>query len=271
MKLSQEDNNLFYKLMWGLQFYLNQQLQVRPNVHSAQEYVALPMSDKAAVRDALWKNPKLIDAYLELNPDHLPAEEKEIIRKWKQFIADTFHIFRFLKNYTIFIGKHSQVYGVMGLNSSLADLFIGWRLPILVDAVLLPFKGQIIYDGLLNPHNIFFGRGIRSELNETYMGAKQNGRIITTLEPGATVVPGVERTEKSSQGWIETIEEIGRVSKRMHGGSAIQSSALTLLRASAKVAEAALKRMDEENLWQLTAQVKRALHRLQTVLKRANQ
>jgi len=271
MKLSQEDTNLFYKLMWGMQFYLNQQLQVRPNIHSAQEYASLPMSDKAAVRDALWKNPKLIDAYLDLNPDHLSAEEQEIIRQWEQFIADTFHIFRFLKNYTIFVGKHSQVYGVVGLNSNLADLFIGRPLPILVEAVLLPFKGQIIYDGLLKPHNIFFGSGIRSDLNEMYMVAKQNGRIITTLEPGTTVVPGVERTEKSSQEWIETVEEIAKAIERMHGGPAVQSAALRLLGASVKVGEAALKRMDEDNLWQLTQQVKGALHRLETALKRAKQ
>ncbi|PIV21150.1 MAG: hypothetical protein COZ69_08825 [Deltaproteobacteria bacterium CG_4_8_14_3_um_filter_45_9] len=270
MKLSEENTNLFYKLMWGVQFYLNQQLQVRPYVHSAQEYAALPMSDKAPVRDALWKNPKLIDAYLDLNPDHLPAEEQEIIYKWKQFIADTFHIFRFLKNYTIFIGKRSQVYGVVGLNNSLAELFIGRPLPILVEAVLLPFKGQIIYDGLLRPHDIFFGSGVRSDLNETYMIAKQNGRIITTLEPGATV-PGVERAEKSSQEWIKKVEEIAESSQQMHGGPAIQSAALTLLRASAKVAEAALKRVDEEDLWWLVAQAKRALRRLQTVLERANQ
>ena len=191
MILSQEDTNLFYKLMWGLQFYVNQQIHIMPHVQSVQEYAALSMSNKAAVRDALWKNPKLIDAYLDLNPHHLSAEEQEIVRRWNQFIADTFQIFRFLKNYTIFIGKQSRVYGVVGLNSSLADLFIGRPLPILVEAVLVPFKGQIVYDGLLKPHNIFFGGNIRSDLNETYMGAKQNGRIITTLEPEATVVPGL--------------------------------------------------------------------------------
>jgi hypothetical protein len=194
MKLSEENTNLFYKLMWGVQFYVNQQFQVQPNVHPAQEYAALPMSDKAAVRDALWKNPKLIDTYLNLNPDHLPADEQEIICKWKQFIADTFYIFRFLKNYSIFIGKGSQVYCVVGLNNSLVDLFQGRSLPILVEAVLLPFKGQIIYDGLLRSHNIFFGSGVRSDLNETYMITKQNGRIITTLEPGATV-PEVESSK----------------------------------------------------------------------------
>ena len=158
----------------------------------------------------------------------------------------------------------------MGLNNSLAELFIGRPLPILVEAVLLPFKGQIIYDGLLRPHNIFFGSGVRSDLNEMYMIAKQNGRIITTLEPGATV-PGVEIAEKSSQEWIKKVEEIAELSQQMHGGPAIQSAALTLLRASAKVAEAALKRVDEEDLWWLVAQAKRALRRLQTVLERANQ
>jgi hypothetical protein len=271
MKLSLEDTDLFYRLMWGVQFHVNQQLQVRPNIHSAQKYASLPMSDKAAVRDALWKDPKLIDAYLDLNPDHLPIEEQEIIRKWKQLIAGNFHIFRFLKNYTIFIGKHSQVYGVVGLNSSLADLFVGRPLPILVEAVLLPFKGQIIYDGLLRPHNISFGSGIRSDLNDMYMVAKQNGRIITTLEPDTITVLEVDRMETSRQEWIETVEEIVKASERMHGGPAVQSAALTLLLASAKVGEAALKRMDENNLWQLTQQVKKALYRLETALKRAMQ
>jgi hypothetical protein len=271
MKLSQEDTNLFYKLMWGVQFHLNQQLQVRPHIHSAQEYASLPMSDKAAVRDALWKTPKLIDAYLDLNPDHLSAEEQEIIRKWKQFITDHFYIFRFLKNYTVFIGQHSQVYGVVGLNSSLAELFVGRPLPILVEAVLLPFKGQIIYDGLLKPHNIFFGSGVRSDLNETYMVAKQNSRIITTLEIGAVAAPEGARTEKTRQEWIKTVEEIAKTSERMRGGPAIQSAALRLLWASAKVGEGALKRMDEENLWKLTQEVKTTLHRLETALKRARQ
>jgi hypothetical protein len=71
MNLSQEDTNLFYKLMRGMQFYVNRQLQILPDVQSVQEYVALPMSDKAVVRDALWKNSKLIDGYLELDSDHL--------------------------------------------------------------------------------------------------------------------------------------------------------------------------------------------------------
>jgi len=86
-----------------------------------------------------------------------------------------------LEKYTILIGKQSQVYGVLGVQDSLADILGARPLPIMVEAVLLPFKGQIIYDGLLNVYNVSFGSGVRSELHETYMMAKQNARIITTL------------------------------------------------------------------------------------------
>jgi len=75
MILAQEDCGLFYKLMGGLQFYVNQTLQILPEIQSPQEFGALPMSDKARVRDALWKNPRLVNAY--------------IVRKWSQFIDST--------------------------------------------------------------------------------------------------------------------------------------------------------------------------------------
>lgn len=54
MKLSREDADLFFKLMWRLQFYVNQERQILPNIKSVEAYAALPMSDKVEVRDALW-------------------------------------------------------------------------------------------------------------------------------------------------------------------------------------------------------------------------
>ncbi len=145
MNLSREDADLFFKLMWGLQFYVNQQRQILPNVKLAKEYAALPMSEKVEVRDALWENPDLIDVYVGKNPDGLSFEELDIVRKWKRFVAGTFQVFRYLKRHTIFISEKSQVYGVLGLYDSLEDMFYGRPLPIMVQAVLLPFKGEIIY------------------------------------------------------------------------------------------------------------------------------
>jgi hypothetical protein len=236
-------------------------------VASVEEYQVLSMADKAPVRTALWENPNLIDDYFAENPDGLPAEELAILLKWKRFVAGIFQIFRFLKKHTIFIGQDSQVYGVLGLYDSLEDMFWGRKPPIMVQAVLLPFKGKIIYDGMMSSYNIYFGSGIRSDLNEAYMAAKQNDRIITTLEPE---LAKPARKPKPVEDWRPAMDDLVERTKKMKGGPAIQSSAFGLLRASAKLAQAAVHNPDAlDELWDLERRVRTAFSRLQTVLSRA--
>ena len=55
--------------------------------------------------------------------------------------------------------------------------------PVLVSAVLLPWKGQIVCDGLILIYNVMLGGGIRKNLKESYRQAKARG-IITSLETG---------------------------------------------------------------------------------------
>lgn len=269
MKLSREDTNLFFKLMWGLQFHVNRQRQILPNIKSTEEYAKLPMSDKVEVRDALWAYPDLIDTYVQNNPDGLSIDELELVRTWKRFVSSSFQIFRFLKKYAVFVSEKSGVFGVLGLYDSLEELFNGRPLPIMVQAVLLPFKGRIVYDGLLKRYNITFGGGIRSGLKEEYMAAQQNGRIITTLEPEGAASPQVEHECKLSKDF-GPIDELVKGSEQLRGGSPIQSAAFTLLRASARLAQSTLHRPDElDELRHLGRQLQRALNRLKTVLARA--
>jgi hypothetical protein len=270
MKLSRDDADLFFKLMWGLQFYVNQTRHILPEIKSPEEYAALPGSDKVQVRDALWEHPDLIDAYLAQNPDGLSAEEMELVCSWKRFVAGTFQVFRFLKKHTIFIDDESKVYGVLGLYDSLEDVFYGRRPPIMIEAVLLPFKGRIVYDGAFRGYNILFGGGIRSALNEDYMAAKQNGRIITTLEPEVAKPAQTGHPPKPGKDWGPLVEEIVAASEQMKGGPAIQSAALAVLRASARLAQATVRQPDDvDELWHHEQQVRRAVSRLQSVLDRA--
>ena len=127
MKLSREDTDLFFKLMWGLQFYVNRQRQILPNIKSAEEYAELPMSDKVEVRDALWACPDLIDAYVQKNADGLSVDDLELVRTWKRFVSGSFQIFRFLKKYAVFVSEKSRVFGVLGLYDSLEELLTGGR------------------------------------------------------------------------------------------------------------------------------------------------
>jgi len=269
MLLSQNDAAVFFRLMWGLQFYVKQQQGLLPDINSFEEYEELPGEEKLPVRNALWENPELIDAYVGENPDDLLPEELSIIGKWKGFIRGKFYIFRYLKNHAIFMGE-SKVYGVLGLYESFDDMFHGWPVPIFVETVLLPFKGKIIYDSLCQFYNIQFGSGIRSGLNEDYMKAKQNGLIITSFEPETSAGKPTQRSRKPGEESGAIVEGIVQMSERLRGGDAIQSAAFGLLRASAKVAQAALHNPDDlDELEQLPRKAHNALNRLQTGLERA--
>ena len=48
---------------------------------------------------------------------------------------------------------------------------------MLLDAVLIPFRGSIISDGLVVPYRIYFGKGAREGFKEEYMNAKRNHTI----------------------------------------------------------------------------------------------
>lgn len=268
MKLSKEDADLFFKLMWGLQFYVNQCLGILRDVKSVEEYARLSSTAKVRVRDALWENPGLIDDYVRENPHGLSAEEKEIVQKWKRFVSGSFYLYRLLKKHAIFIGE-GKVCGVLALYDDWEKLLGGQPLPVMVEAVLLPFKGKIVYDGLLRGYNIYFGKGIRSSLHEEYMTAKQNDRIITTLEPELEPVEH-KKPKKPRKDWGPMVDELVQQMERMRGGPPVQSAAFSLLRASAKLAQAAVREPhDIDELWELEQRVRRALTRLQTTLYRA--
>ena len=192
MNVSPEDSRVFYKLYSSLMFFANQRLHVLDApVADATAYEALPPESRAKVRSALYDRRELIDELIQENPDNLAAEELAIVSGWRQALVGKFYVFRHLKKYTVFLssrGSPNKAYGVVGLVDPLEDV-IGPDLPILAEAVLLPFKGQIIYDGLLSSHSISFGGGMKRMLNNEYNQAKEAFGIITSLEGQATPPP----------------------------------------------------------------------------------
>lgn len=275
MKLPPEDVKLFYKLMWPLQFYVNQQRQILPHVDSLEAYMACPQEDKLQVRNALYENIDLVDAFVAENPAHLSADELAIVQNWKRFVSGDFYIVRFLKKAAIFVDSKDppQAYAVLGLTDSLEDVFYGRKPPILIQTVLLPFKGCIIYDGLLNFYNIFFGSGIRGNLKEIYMAAKQNDRIIETLEPERQPPKKKRAPRKPPPDWRPVVDELAKTAEGLKGGeSPVQSPAFSVLKASARLAQAAVHDPDDlDALWKMGRRVQTALRRLETVLYRAEE
>jgi len=271
MNLSHEDAGLYFKLMWHVHFYVNSQLGLVPPPESVEAYMRLAQEDKLKVRNALYEHIELLDKFVSENPFDLPEDELQIIQRWRQYVCGDFYIVKFLKKHAIFMAsKGSKAYAVLGLYDSIEDMLYPLRPPILVKAVLLPFKGRIIYDSLLQPYSIFFGGGIRGDLNEDYQTAKQSGRIIESLEPEVEAIHP-SKPKKPTRDWGPELDSIVEMAEQIkQAESIVQTRAFGVLKAGARLAQAAAHTPDNlEELGALARRTQTALKQLETALRRA--
>lgn len=272
MQLTSEESNLFFELMGALQFYVNTKFNFIKDINSLKEYKDIALEEKIEVRDYVYDTPDIIDEYIEKNPYNLSLEQLGIVEQWKNFVAGEFYIERYLKNYAIFI-RDAKVYGVLSLHSSFDDIFPKYYLPVYVKTVLLPFKGKVIYDGVMQSYNIHFGGGIKRSIKESYMRAKQNNRIIFSLgETSALINNDKPVATTESVNWSKEINQLMAASKKLKGGSdqpIINGQIFSLLRGSVELANQAIQEnADADVLLKELKKVKRSVSKIENTLYR---
>ncbi|MGB3295855.1 MAG: hypothetical protein WBB01_22965 [Phormidesmis sp.] len=277
MKLSPTDSDLFVKLMLQLQWYAQQQGQVLPRVKSFAAFANASMREKVEVRDYLFDHPELIDKFIQKNSADFTQEELAIVGGWKTFVKDKFYVERLLKKHGILIDSQENVYGISGLSDELSDMIDKRSLPLCAQAVLLPFKGKIVYDGLLGFYNVSFGSGIRSSLKEIYLIAKDNDAIIETLDPSqvsakAKASSSTAPTAKAAQDWTPLLDEMASIAKKLRGGRsqpAIYSPVFSLVRASIELAQIATEEpIDVDKLGKKVRRVDTVLDQIDSTASR---
>ncbi|NIP27044.1 MAG: hypothetical protein GWN67_22230 [Phycisphaerae bacterium] len=184
MLLQPEDASLFISLYSSLIGFTAGRLGGVAGIVDVKTFNRASNNARAEARDKLLDHISLIDDFVEENPYQFPERALSNVLKWEHFISDKFFVERDLKNYTVFLneGDPPKAYGVLGLTDEIIEM-IPYPLPVFGSAVLLPWKGQIVCDGLILIYSVRLGRGIRKNLKESYQQAKAQG-IITSLETG---------------------------------------------------------------------------------------
>jgi hypothetical protein len=198
MQLSIEDVKQFFHIHQALMFFVGRRLRVLDKkITSPKEYASLSPNARMEVHQSLLEHMDKIDAFAEENPAKLDETDLEIVRSWKHLVTGTFYAFRPLQEHMIFLSATDPVvaYGVVALFSPFETL-IQPPLPRMLKTTLLPFKGRIVYDGLMTGHNITFGPGIRRRLNEDYKVAKAWPGVVTSLPVGREPIPATAEAPK---------------------------------------------------------------------------
>ena len=186
MHLPPDQAARFYHIWLPLLHHVNTRRKVVPEFPATSEPGQVSPVQVKPVRDALWADDTLRESFVAENPAGLSPADLALVSSWQHRLAGDFFIFRYLKKYTVFLssGESSRAYGVLGIVSPLEEI-LGPYLPIYVQAVLLPWEGEIIYDSLLAPYPVSFGSGIRADLNDTYRNIQEREGVTTTLLPSA--------------------------------------------------------------------------------------
>ena len=197
MRLAPWQTRRFYRIWFALLRFVNDQRQLVPAFASLRDEQALSPANELRLRDALWADETLLEDFLATNPADLSSRDLAVVDSWRDRLAGSFFVVRSLKRYTVFLSDRApqHAYGVVGLLRSIEEA-ARLPLPFYTRAVLLPFEGQITYDGLLHSHAVSFGPRIRRVLSEVYRRAKEREGIITCL-------PALRSEEQDAQASTE--------------------------------------------------------------------
>jgi hypothetical protein len=194
MLLSLDEAELVFKLHCALMQFVMEQIRGAGIPASAPAYRSLPTEQRQKLVQAFLGRLDLIDAFIAANPARLSEEELEIVSSWRHLVAGRFIALRQLKKYMVLLAcdQKSTAYGVTGLVDPI-ERVIPNPLPAMVETGLLPFRGKIIYDGIVSAFNVTFGPGSRRGFEEDFRTAKATKGIATSLPWDAPVSkPGVD-------------------------------------------------------------------------------
>lgn len=183
MLIPPDEATQFLRLYQSLLGFTAGRLGSVGGVSDLASFKAASLEAKARVREALYDRPELIDQYADENTEGWPPEELALIRAWHLFVRGKFFVVANLKRHTVFLLEREppRAYGVLGLTTEIVDMLPG-PLPVMLEVVLLPWKEQIVCDGLVNAYSVGFGANIRRSIMESYREAKTREGILTSLD-----------------------------------------------------------------------------------------
>ena len=177
MKLTKENGKRFYDLWLPLLDYVNEQRGVNSKLRDIRLADNLDPNEVKEVSDVLWADVGLIDEYLK-DVHEIAERDRELIKSWKRCVSGRFILERILKKGAILISAEDEkTYQVSGIISTWDEMFVYARLPLMIQATLIPFENVIISDGLIQTYNVIIGGNMARTFKDTYMTAKENGMI----------------------------------------------------------------------------------------------
>lgn len=178
--LTDDEYKEFMETYLDLMYYAGQDSGIIASELSFEEFLAFDMTKKFKCRGAIYESVEFLEQYITTNTERLGVYKTNVLQEFKKNLKSNFIVLKCLANNAIFIDVNTnEVYAVKALGNPFDELLPYF--PVMVQAILLPYNGHIVYDGFVLPSRFSFGPGIRESFNEIYKLAKKRKNIRTEL------------------------------------------------------------------------------------------
>lgn len=159
----------YYKLYFALLEYTNNKHSIVPSLNKIYRQEGLNPKELSEIDKYLWEHRGIIDDFIKENIYNFNEEELEIINGFKNAVVGSFIIVKFDREYTEFLDDQNGIlYMVKGVRADFDELIDDSDLPELVTTTLLPFKGQIIFNGFFSSMPLSMGNTLLKIVDDNY-------------------------------------------------------------------------------------------------------
>ena len=185
-RLSKDSEQRFLDLYAHLLVYVNDRFEVIEEIETVGDLKQYYTDELLPLRNTLYEEPtsEVIEDFVAENPGNLSAADLDQVAAWTDFVTDEFVVVRYRTSDAIFLDwtEPPQAYAVRPARLPFTELWDESALPVPVSGVvLLPFEGQIVYDGWIGLKNIVFGGSLTADIDDEYEEAKHRFGIIESL------------------------------------------------------------------------------------------
>jgi hypothetical protein len=134
------------------------------------------------LRDAWCNDTTIIDNFIASDKHTLEQEHKDIVLGFKKHVKGKFVCMKYFPEYAVLnpVEEPGIFYGVKGLSEDFEEM-IRISPPYVLETVLFPYKGAIIWDGLVATYNVPINRVIAKNIIEEAKQARRHNLITTTM------------------------------------------------------------------------------------------
>ncbi|MCB0650669.1 MAG: hypothetical protein KDC85_05285 [Saprospiraceae bacterium] len=179
MRLNEQEYNQYIRIHPKLIYFAGKKLALFPKNTTLEKFLGWSVEKKYPIREALYENLHLLDEFIHEFSKELSKEDIELIQQFKHFTKGTFVVVKLTSEHAIFMDDQFA-YEVLALSDPF-EMFWGNNLPVMVEAVLLPFKDKIIYDGIISSYPILIGPGMKESIMHDFNRIVAQNGVISQL------------------------------------------------------------------------------------------